>query len=1003
MSSASPFSAGAQKVWTIPAGDPFLVQFAETLADTSELRDNPAALSDDLIYVPNRRSARSLALALYRAAGETPILPPDIRALGDLETDEPPSGAEEALTDLGPPLSPARRLGALSRLAIKFYEARGETLPVKSALVAGRELARLLDQAALAGGVDWSELPNLVDDADLSVHWQDSVEFLSILTKHWPAWLEESGASEPFDRRLKVAEAVAATLIEHPPKGRFIIAGSTGATPASQKLMWAATKLERGLVVLPGLDLEAPQDSWRAMANEPDHPQHALAGTLSFLGLTASDIPAWPGSDDPQLYARRRLIHESLAPATRTADWLARLKSLSGDRRPRDFAREALAGLSVIQADDEAHEAMLCALMMRQALETEGRTAALVTPDPSLARRVSAALKRWDINVLPSAGAPLGRTRAGSLVLMVLNWIEDTGDPVHLLSLLKHQMVYVSAEAVSYFDRYYMRGPRHWADVADLASRFDAITDQKNASRHTSVPKEATEAVRPLLEFLATAAALMDGHRQQAEAIVAVVDQLTASDTAAWTGTDGAATARTLDAAMEIADLLQTGAHEPLADIFEALASTTTVPEDTSSHPRLAIWGPLEARLQSADQFILAGLNEDIWPDRPAADGFLPRRFREPLELAPPEARLGLAAHDFAGLATATDVTMVYSARRDDAPAIASRWVLRLQTLVRGALGDDTETVLAPPPGCDPRPWADALTHTEGARDPQLAMPRPTPPPSARPKRLSVTRINTLQRDPYAIYAESVLRLRKLGAIDEPLGASARGTAIHGAIESFAELQLQDQTLERLEAFVERDLVRAGQPEHLIVSERASISVATQKLFHWWQDRADAVSKSWSEAEGELQIGISGEVFTLTGIADRIERRADGTLSIIDFKTGGTPTKKAIAAGFEQQLPLLGLIAEANGFHDVDKATTSQLAYVGVKFDFSETLLVSTSDEASSMIQSADEIVRRLIHAYSHEKVPYLSVPRIQLKSAYEGDFDRLARRAEWAGELDDG
>ncbi|MEO0882742.1 MAG: double-strand break repair protein AddB [Pseudomonadota bacterium] len=1001
MRRVDPFAPDAPRVWTIPAGEPFLVRLAETLAHVSGLKDNPAALSDDLIYVPNRRSARALALELYRAAGETPILPPDIRALGDLETDEPPSGAEEALTDLGPPLSNASRLGALARLVLKFYEARGETLPVRSALSAARELIRLLDQAALAGGVDWQHLPDLVQDTDLATHWQQSVEFLSILTEHWPAWLEENGSTEPYQRRLHVAEAIAATLTARAPKGRFLIAGSTGATPASRQLMQVATTLDLGRVVLPGLDLDARADSWPLLAQEPDHPQHALAGTLATLDLQADDIAIWPGADNETLQARRRLVHESLAPARQTADWLTRLKSLSGDRPPSEFAKDALAGLSIIEANDDADEAELCALMMRQALEVDDRTVALVTPDPSLARRVSAALKRWDLNVSPSAGVPLGRTPAGSLVLLVLKWLEDTGDPVRLLSLLKHGLVAFDEAGVAALDKYYLRGPRRWAGIDDLGARFEALTEQKNQSRHTAVPAEMTNTVQPLLKRLVEDSSEVTA--AQIDTIVRLIDRLTGSETVAWTGADGAAAARTIDAAMEVAAHLPASERPPIAEIFESLSAVTTVPDIAPGHARLAIWGPLEARLQTADQLILAGLNEDVWPDRPAADGFLPRRFRAPLGLAPPEARLGLAAHDFAGLATAPDVTLLYAARREDAPAIASRWILRLQTLIQGALGEEAGDVLAPAPDRDPRPWADLLHEVAQTSVPQEVMPRPSPLASARPTRLSITRINTLQRDPYSIYAEAILGLNKLSPINEPLGPSARGTAIHAAIEKFGNQLKSEQTLPYLRELVHQELVRAGQPEHLVISEKASLSVATERLFEWWQTRSSQVAERWSEVRGNLTVDIAGEPFILTGIADQIDALSDGTLSIIDFKTGGSPTKKTISAGFEQQLPLLGWMAEAGTFDGLSEGPVSELGYISVRYNFTEAWIASSADEAKSLSASAREILVRLITAYRDPSVPYLSIPRIQLKSSYEGDFDRLARRAEWAGEMDDG
>jgi len=77
---------------------------------------------------------------------------------------------------------------------------------------------------------------------------------------------------------------------------------------------------------------------------------------------------------------------------------------------------------------------------MRETLETPGKTAALITPNASLARRTSALLKRWNVTVPPSAGIPLLRTQAGSFLALVLEWALDPGDPVNLCAVLKHPL-----------------------------------------------------------------------------------------------------------------------------------------------------------------------------------------------------------------------------------------------------------------------------------------------------------------------------------------------------------------------------------------------------------------------------------------------------------------------------------------------------------------------------------------------------------------------------------
>ena len=1027
MSKTGLFAPEAPHVWTIPAGIDFLGGLAATLAEEFDLRNNPAALADALIYVPNRRSARSLALALHKQAGGKTILPPDIRALGDLETQEPPSGAEEALTSLGPALSPAKRLGALASLVQSFYKVRGLSIPPSSTLAAARELGRLLDSASLAGGVDWDRLPDLVQDTDLAEHWTQSVTFLEIVTQEWPEWLGENGASDPFDRRLQVAEAVANTLRTHPPKGPFIIAGSTGATPATQQLMLAAQALPRGLVVLPGLDRDAPETMWQEIterradkfSGEPDHPQFSLAGTLKALKLTASQVPVWPRiTVEASAHARKRLLHESLAPASQTADWLERLKEMAAPEAPDAFATKALSGLTVLEAEDEAEEALLAALALREALETPGATAALITPDAGLGRQVSALLKRWDLEVPPSGGIPLGRTPAGSLALLTLEWAMDTGDPVALMALLKHDYVAVDAEAVKALEMNYLRGPRRWQDLSDLLASLPRLTEEKGASRHTRLPDGAEASAAALLaplQDLANKASPISNPEgditgaEAAQCLVTLIDGLIGDTQRAWEGRDGEAASQTLEAAIGVTEALTPLSVRDFAEIFESLAAGATINDDIIPHPQLSIWGPLEARLQTADQIILAGLNETVWPNYPQADAFLPRRFRKELDLPAPEARLGLAAHDFAQLACAPNVTMLYSSRRDDAPAVASRWILRLKTLSEGALGKaGAARALAPPPERDLKRWAKALTRDHQTIDASQSEPKPIPPLSARPKQLSVTRIDTLQRDPYAIYAGNILKLKKLDALNAPLDARPRGTAIHKALEDFDTAPKSEQTADALHERILRELRAAGEPPHLILANRAAYAKTAQEYVNWWLERQQDLKSTWPEIRGSITFTIENEPFTLSGTADRVEQHGDGTYSIIDFKTGAGKTRKQVESGFEQQLPFLAMIARDGEMKDANGTVIAQapsraFGYVSVRFRFEASPITKGSEDAAELTDAAKDMLVKLVTAYRAPDVVYRSVPRVKLKSQYAGDYDRLARRLEWAGETSDG
>ncbi|MEO0982981.1 MAG: PD-(D/E)XK nuclease family protein [Pseudomonadota bacterium] len=979
------FGAGGAKIWTVPPGAPFLRSLAQTLVAETGLADNPAALADALIFVPNRRSARALAAELFEAAGCKPILTPAIRPLGDLDADEP-FGADPVFAELGPALGEAERLCALARLVSAYYEARGEPLPARSALAAARELAGLLDQAALSGLGDWSRLPELVEEADLAGHWAQSVEFLKIITDHWPGWLKARGAFEPYDRRIKAAEALVRRWAERPPPGIVLIAGSTGATPASRKLMRGALALPGGGVVLPGLDSHADAKAWAGIAEEAGHPQFALAATLADLGVSdPSAVAVWPGeSDADAAKARRGLVQKALAPAAATADWRARLAVLAGgEQAMAAFTRSGLDGFDLIEAADEAEEALCAALLLRDALETPGKTAALVTPEPAVARRVATSLKRWGVDCAPSAGAPLLRTPQGSLIALVAAWALDPGDPVALCAVLKHPLVEADADVAAELEKTVLRGVRRWRGLSGLSR--EGATGALVASLAAKAEPAAT--LLACSEKVAGAAV--------AEAIAALAEALAGDE--AWMGAAGLAAAGLLDDLAALGGALGGIRPAELSGLLEGLASGRMVPGEGGEHPRIAIWGPLEARLQSADLIILAGLNEGVWPDQPQADAFLPRRFRAALGLPPPEARLGLSAHDFAQLACAPSVVLMSAKRREDAPAVASRWLWRLKTLARAG---GAAAALDPGPARDPRLWAAALRSV--APSETCAEPRPRPLAEARPRKLSVTRIGALQRDPYAIYAEAILRLRKLDPLDAPLGPRERGTAIHAALEAFEGSN--ETSPESLVEKIEAALLEAGATGAELAARRAR-ELETADWYLAWRARRQAdVEDVLLERSGRLQLRIGDADFALTAKADRIERLIGGGVAIVDFKTGAPPSDKEIAAGLDQQMPLQALIAREGGFQGLAGAETKALIYVAYKAR-PEVRHVGESralNETPGELASAAEAgLRRLMTRFADPATPYLSAPRAQFLK-YEGDFDRLARRAEWAGDTSD-
>ncbi|MEM6625846.1 MAG: PD-(D/E)XK nuclease family protein [Pseudomonadota bacterium] len=535
-----------------------------------------------------------------------------------------------------------------------------------------------------------------------------------------------------------------------------------------------------------------------------------------------------------------------------------------------------------------------------------------------------------------------------------------------------------------------LRGPRRWRSLEQLRELIE-----KDAPQAAQLLIDLTKALSPWMERFG--ASHIDG-ADASEAIARLAEHLAAAPDfkgaeRVWRCAAGAASARYLEMLAELSQEIGPIDAELWPEFSEAAARDIKVPPSSDGHPRLAIWGPLEARLQTRDLIILGGLNEGSWPQSAPVDSFLPKRLRSEIGLPDPEERIGLSAHDFSQMACADEVVLLRAKRVDDKPAVASRWLWRLQTLAAAGLGEDAlDAALAPDRDRDPRTWAAALNSVDQVEP--MKPPEPRPPLDARPRKFSVSRVARLVRDPYAVYARDILKLEPLSPVGAQPGPAERGVAVHAAIERFENLDGASD----LVALIGEELGAAGVPEEQVALETPLWRRASDKYLKWRADRTSMVVAAYPEVEGRIQIDLPAGHVELTGKADRIEELADGSLAIIDFKTGAPKTKKQVETGLEPQLPLEAAIASAGGFAEFNAASVSQLIYVAV----SPGAHVGAAKNGAPLDLAPDEIaaatlngVLKLVAAYDDIDQPYRSKPRVEFAWSVS-DFDRLARRAEW-------
>ncbi len=1018
----------ARRLYNIPAGEPFLIRLAEAvlagrLPDGTGGRPDALALSAYTILVPTRRAARALADAFLEAGDGRAMLLPSIRPIGDVDEDELLLGAEDAERAIALDIPPAagrldmKLMIAREILDLVGREGLGEAgfhATPAQALHLADELASLID-AFDTEEVDLSLIAGLVAD-EFAHHWAQTLNFLEVITERLPAVLADRGLLAPAARRNRLIDAEVARLNRNPPDAPVIAAGSTGSIPATARLLATIAGLEKGAVVLPGLDLDLDEASWAALPSS--HPQFGMAALLQAMQVARDSVAALPGPEvAAPLLTRFKVLNEALRPADTTETW-----GDVGERIDRGRLGEAMDGLEVIAAPSSREEAVCIALILREAIETPGRTAALVTPDRGLARRVAAELQRWGIVADDSAGQSLALSDSGTLMLALVEIFTEGFSPVSLLSLLKHPLATFGLEQgearrrTSVLELAALRGPRPGSGVAGLREAVEATRRnvEQGGRVHRSVQRLTDrdwEAVHDLLDRLLDVLApiavlaadggprplvdLMRSHIEAAELACAAPEQGGIDGgSRLWSGEAGETLAGFLTEVIAAPDATVSMGVVDYRPFLEHLLRTAVVRPRYRAHPRISIWGLLEARLLTADVMVLGGLNESVWPPTTTVDAWLNRPMRQALGLQPPERRIGLTAHDFVQAACSPVVYLTRSQKADGAPTVPSRWLLRLRALLDGLHDEGTVETLRD------MPWLSWVQGLDGG-DPEAApvpMPRPRPPVEARPGRLSVTRIEDWIRDPYAVFAREVLKLEPLDPIDADPSAADRGTAIHEILHRFAQ-QCPGPLPE--DAF--RILSEIGREVFEGLSDRPGVKAFWWPRFvraaRWFVEQEHALRENVlhqaTEISGALPIPVGAREFVLTARADRIDVLDGNGLRICDYKTGAMPSEKEVRAGLSPQLSLEAAIAVAGGFRDVDRSDVSELAYIGLSGGDPPGELRRLGDSAE-LAENAVTGLRRLVADYDRPETAYL--PRVAVKFEHRTyPYDHLARHLEWS------
>lgn len=1037
MSGQTPQSPQTPNVFSIPCGAPFLETLAKALISGELVQgfkpdNDPLALASVTIYVPTRRAARALRSVFAKLSGSGTAILPTIKPLGEFDEDASffdETGAE--VLDENQPIGAEERVLHLAKLVrywAGFLPAHVKALfgtdpmvvptTAADAVWLARDLASLIDEVEREGG-SWEKLNDLVPE-ELAGWWQLTSEFMTIVSQHWPNQLQELGLSEPAAHRNTIMRAEATRLANLKHGGPVIAAGSTGSVPATAELLNVIARLPQGALVLPGLDRDLNDEAWDALSTQQKtpsvfgHPQFGLKKLMNRIGVSRDDVKDI-GVVAESLKQRTAVISAALMPAHTTHHWA----TLQGS----EASHEGFATVCEIVAASESQEAIAIAIALREAIEDGAVPAALVTTDRTLGRRVSAELERFGIKADDSGGTPLDQTPPAALFQLLLDVVFTPADPAKLLALLKHPLTALGGNRVKtrrgaeVLELLGLRGGVTVIELPIILERLVKLWEAKKGSHQrdwnerlsndeiegaVDVALALNDALAPLIAFASGSdpVSVSAACKVSVAAFEAIGMDETKGMTALYAGDSGEALATHLRNLIG-AEVDYTFLPSEWPSIHGAMISGQAVKPKSGSDPRVFIWGALEARLQHVETIVLGGLNEKTWPSRPSDDPFLSRGMKGGIGIEPPERRVGLAAHDFQMLTGAKHVILSRAARIDGAPSVASRWLQRLHAVL-----GETRTKAMQVRAKDYLHWARQIDL--GQNSPREKRPNPTPSLHLRPKRFSVTEIETLRRDPYAIHAKRILGLESLQPLLRQPDAAERGRLFHNIVEEFVRQRMKAPgTKQELEAIGKKLFAEEHLPDETHALWWRRFERMVENFIAFEEERSGSINASHVEqSSSEIEIGDSG--VTLRGRADRIDKMVPGGADIMDYKTGTNPSIKQAFTLVSPQLALEAALLKRNGF-DL-KTYASDLIYVRLKPDGtvkSESILKSRENaegiDAETLGERAWVKLNATIAYYASQSNGYISRAMPFKAGDLEGDYDHLARVMEWSSGGEDG
>ena len=955
---------------------PLSCSFWDVLADIymSRYQDDYQKLSSTLFLVPNRRACHMLVAAFVRKQGLKPTVLPQIVPIMEIDDDElffNDFHLDDVSSEHKLPINNKERLFLFTRMIMSKPRDFGlKQISLAQAFNLALDLANLIDTASNLN-LSFDKLYDLVPEK-YATHWQETLKLLKIITDFWPKILDERNALDACDYKKLLLYKQAELWQKEKTKKPIVIAGITANFPAIVNMLKVVKECSNGEIYFSGIDMFVDDDYWEAI--DESHPQFELKEILSLLQINRKQIS---NICKPSNLQRERFISELMRPAAVSYAW----RNL---QREFDIS-QILEDVKVLECQSQRDEALTIALKMREVLTLPEKTAALITYDRDLARRVASELERFDIKIDDSAGIPLTLTPIGIFLRLIIEAALDIESDVKFITLLKHPYTLFHQSPADFRKNVYNY---------ELSLRQNSTSSNENFFAFIEPMKEEICDFRNLLlcseiDF----ESVLLKHIQLVETLASSAD--VQGDKILWKGDAGKCAASFITKTMEAAKFLGNIRGQDYLSLFSELMNMESVRSTYGTHPRLSILGPIEARLCHFDYVILGEFNEGIWPKAEKADMWMSRPMKKDFGFSLPEKNTGILAADLSVFLASEHVILTRAERISGVPMKKSRWLLRMETIL-DALNYDISFMHQN----DFLSFINTLD--KPTRYEPILPPHPTPPVVARPHKLSASAVDLLVADPYSVFAKYILNLYPLKDLDLPLDQRDYGTLVHGIIEDFNNNYTSSLPINALDILL--DIGKKHFDDAHLEQEIKAFwwpkFVATAKIYLSLDNRTDVV-KINNEIKGEISYNLSNGNVVFTAKADRIDVLRNGKINIIDYKTGKIPTKKQVESGHALQLLLEGLIASKGHFSGISHNGVANLIYWHLGSESSSKNTLSFANEGGNLLEQCETYLLKLINTFDMPSTPYYARP-IPKYISKNTDYTHLARIKEWSVQEED-